>query len=217
MNQFFPQIEAEVRRRLATTPACHDWDHTARVLRHARHIASVEKADPTIVAFAAVLHDVGRARELTDQGKTCHATLGARLSQDILRDVGIRDQDFIDRVVHCVRTHRFRSRNGEKPATIEAKVVFDADKLDSLGAVGIGRAFHFAGRVGARLHNTAEEALAASSYSPNDTAYREYLVKLRKVPDRMLTAEGRRLGIERCRFMDTFFERLEHEIVGRDF
>ncbi len=217
LNEFFSRVEAEVRRILTSVPACHDWDHTKRVLRNARHLARVEGAGATVVEFAAVLHDIGRARELADRGKTCHAELGARLADRLLRRAGVPDIAFIEHVVACVRTHRYRSRNGETPATLEAKVVFDADKLDSVGAVGVGRAFHFAGRFGARLHNTAAEALASDSYSTEDTAFREYLVKLRKIPERMLTAEGRRLALERRRFMDRFFEQFGREVDGDDF
>ncbi|NOY82715.1 MAG: HD domain-containing protein [Kiritimatiellaeota bacterium] len=202
---------------MTAVPACHDWDHTERVLRNARHLARVEGADATVVEFAAVLHDIGRPRELADRGKTCHAEFGARLARGVLEAAGISDVAFIEHVAACVRTHRYRSRNGEMPATLESKVVFDADKLDSLGAVGIGRAFHFAGRFGARLHNTAAEALASDSYSTEDTAFREYLVKLRKVPGCMLTDEGRRLAVRRRRFMDDFFEQLAREVEGSDF
>ena len=75
-------------------------------------------------------------------------------------------------------------------------------------AVGIGRAFHYAGKLGARLHNTAEEALNSAEYSREDTAYREYLVKLSKVPDRMTTVSGRRHAQERAEFMREFFRRM---------
>ena len=108
-----------------------------------------------------------------------------------------------------MRRHRYRGK--DQPETLIDKLVYDADKLDSIGAVGIGRAFHFAGRVGARLHNPAEEALAGSEYGREDSAYREYLVKLRHVPERMLTASGRAAAEERSAFMHEFFHRLCEE------
>ena len=96
-------------------------------------------------------------------------------------------------------------------------IVFDADKLDSLGAAGIGRAFLFAGRENARLHNTAAEALAAEAYSKEDTAYREYLVKLRYLPRKMRSEAGRKIAVERAAFMADFFERLDKETKLGDF
>ena len=77
-----------------------------------------------------------------------------------------------------------------------------------MGAVGIGRAFHFAGRNGARLHNSPEAALTSDSYSREDTAYREYLVKFRHLTGSMLTGTGRRLARDREGFMIDFFRRL---------
>ena len=102
----------------------------------------------------------------------------------------------------------------DEPESLEADIIFDADKLDSLGAVGIGRAFIFAGHENARLHNTEDEALNSEAYSKEDTAYREYLVKLRYLPRRMRSAAGRKLAVEKAAFMADFFERLNSEIYN---
>ncbi len=205
------RLMREVRRRLQNSPACHGWDHTLRVLANTRVLLAEETADRVVAEAAAVLHDVGRADEMSSRGKTCHAELGASLSNDILRQLGVVDEAFISHVAACVRTHRYRARSDEKPASIEARIVYDADKLDSIGAIGIGRAFHFAGRIGARVHNSRDEALNSPSYSHEDSAYREFLVKLQHVHGAMLTAAGRRLAEERHAFMTAFFDQLNRE------
>ena len=115
-------------------------------------------------------------------------------------------------VVHCIRTHRFRKR--AVPRTLEARILFDADKLDSIGAVGVGRAFLFAGEIGARLHDKDIDVRRTKPYTREDTAYREYLVKLRRLKDRMTTREGKRLAAGRHRFMAAFFTRLNKETDG---
>jgi uncharacterized protein len=97
---------------------------------------------------------------------------------------------------------------------LEARVLFDADKLDSIGAVGVGRAFLFAGEIGARLHDKTIDVRTSKPYSRDDTAYREYLVKLRRVRERMTTREGRRIAAERHRYMAAFFDRLNKETDG---
>ena len=217
LSAAFPRLVDVVRDRLEHSPACHDWDHTLRVLNNARHLCRVEGADLRVVEYAAVLHDVGRPAELADQGRTCHAHYGATLVHEILPALGIADPGFTDHVAACVRTHRYRNRTADQPATPEARIVFDADKLDSLGAIGIGRSFHFAGRIGARVHNRADQAQGSASYSREDSAYREFLVKLRHLHERMLTAEGRRLAASRHAFMVAFFEQLNREVSGADF
>jgi len=213
----FPRLLVIVQNELSKGPACHDWDHTLRVLNNARHIRQTEGGDPTVVDYAAVLHDVARPQELANKGQTCHARLGARMAARIIAELGIHDQSFIDRVASCVLTHRYRQRNGNIPQSTEAQIIFDADKLDCIGAIGLGRAFHFAGRIGACVHNSAERAMGGESYSPEDSAYREYLVKLCKVKANMMTKVGRRMAISRHNLMVSFFASLNCEVAGDDF
>ncbi|MEA4862937.1 MAG: HD domain-containing protein [Victivallaceae bacterium] len=197
---------ARVRRHFADADGCHDLDHTLRVLRNAAAlIAALPEADAAAVRMAALLHDIGRAVG----GGRNHAVTGAELAAVWLDEAGA-PPELAAKVVSAIARHRFRG-NGETPVTVEDKILYDADKLDSLGAAGIGRAFLFAGRCGARLHNTEEEALAGAPYGREDTAYREYLVKLRHLPGRMFTGEGRRLAADRMRVMEAFFAELTRE------
>jgi len=216
-QETFPRLLEKAKTILKASPACHDWDHTVRVLNNARSLAAVERADAAVVDYAAILHDVGRPDELADTGRTCHAERGAQIALELLPQIGVVDKAFINHVASCIRTHRYRSRTGRAPASIEARVIFDADKLDCIGAVGVGRAFHFAGRIGACLHNSMEQALAGESYGEADSAYREYLVKLRYIRDAMLTAEGKHMAEGRHAFMTAFFERICRESHGEDF
>ncbi|NLZ60714.1 MAG: HD domain-containing protein [Lentisphaerae bacterium] len=211
-----PRLEGLVEERLRLTPACHALDHTQRVRRAAAKLAGLEGADPLLLDYAALLHDIGRAQELADQGKTCHAELGAEISRQILAELGIENAGFVDAVCDCVRQHRFRRRGQAGPQSLEAKVLYDADKLDSLGAIGLARAFHFAGRIGAKVHNSAELAMNSKSYSSEDSAYREYLVKLRRLPEKMLTENGRKMGRRRLLLMQQFFDSLNLECLGAD-
>ncbi|MBQ9501571.1 MAG: HD domain-containing protein [Lentisphaeria bacterium] len=208
---FFDRVRRIVQARLAGADGCHDWDHTERVCRNAELLLrEFPDADAEVVRLAALLHDVGRPDEKAD-GRVCHARRGAELTEEILTELRM-EPGKIKKTVAAVRTHRYR--DDTVPASLEAEIVYDADKLDSLGAVGIGRAFLFAGKFGARLHNTEKEALESAAYSPEDTAYREYLVKLRKLPGAMRTLPGKRLACERVRFMQEFFDRLNAETAA---
>ncbi|MDD8025023.1 MAG: HD domain-containing protein [Acidobacteriota bacterium] len=207
----FEVVRAEARARFDNARGSHDWDHTERVLRLCLRIGRKEEADLTVLRLAAVLHDIGRAEEDRSNGRHCHAEAGAREARAILKKHGLPEET-IARVVHCIETHRYRK--AVRPETIEARVLFDADKLDSIGAVGIGRAFLFAGEVGARLHDPAIEVAKTEPYTREDTAYREFLIKLRRVKDRMTTAEGRRLARGRHAFMTDYFRRLNKEATG---
>jgi uncharacterized protein len=208
---FVAQIRKEAAAFFRSSRGSHDWDHTERVIRLSLRIGRKEKADLGVLRLAAVLHDIGREEEDRSHGRICHGRKGAALAEEILVKRGC-DPATVKAVVHCIRTHRFR--RGGAPRTLAARVLFDADKLDSIGAVGVGRAFLFAGEIGARLHDKAIDIRKTKPYTREDTAYREYLVKLRRVRERMATKEGRRMAAERHRFMAAFFDRLNKETDG---
>jgi len=191
---------------------CHGPDHTERVHKTALHIGRLMGARLDVLSAAALLHDIGRKYETMEQGRICHAEKGAELAREVLAKLDF-SPSLIDEIAHCVEAHRYRGN--KVPKTLEAKILYDADKLDSIGAVGIGRAFLFAGQTGARLHNESDvDILACKPYSKEDTAYREFKFKMSKIKDRMLTPEGKRLAAERHDFMEVFFERLERETKG---
>jgi uncharacterized protein len=196
----------------AAARGSHDWDHTERVYRLCMHIGRAEGADLEVLAVAAFLHDVGRSYEDESKGTICHAEKGAEIAKTLLVNYPLSDEKK-QNIVHCIGSHRFRGNNA--PETLEAKTLFDADKLDSIGAIGIGRAFLFAGEVGAKLHNPQADLHNTRPYTEEDTGYREFKLKLSKIKDRMLTAEGKRLAEERHAFMEGFFERLQQEYEGK--
>lgn len=189
----------------------HGWDHVERVYKLCEHIGPLEGCDMTVLLLSALLHDIGRSESDKTSGSVCHAGLGAQMARKELENAGV-PPEIVEAVVHCVATHRFRG--GAEPATIEARVLFDADKLDGVGAVGIGRAFLFAGEVGARLHDPHADHETTEAYGREDTAHREYMVKLRHIKDRLLTKTGKAMAKARHRFMEEFFERLDAETRG---
>lgn len=205
-------IKRRIQQEMNQSPDSHGWDHVKRVHALCFKIGKTEKADLTILGLAALLHDIGRKEEQIAKGKICHAEAGAEKAEKLLRQWGVPDP-VKKEVLHCIRSHRFRGN--QRPKSLEARILFDADKLDSIGAVGVGRAFLFAGEVGARLHNSHRDLSQTVSYSREDTAYREFQVKLIKIIDRMLTPSGRAMAEGRHRFMVRFFKRLDDEVNGR--
>lgn len=197
---------------LRAAQGSHAWDHTQRVYRLSQQIGSAEGADLDVVGIAAYLHDIGRSYQDASKGRICHARQGAEMAGPIVArlPLSVRQKE---NIIHCIRTHRFR--NHDIPETLEARVLFDADKLDAIGAVGIARAYLFAGEVGARLHAPDVDVAATRSYSENDTGYREYRVKLCKIKDRMMTAAGRQLAEVRHHFMEEYFNRFLTELAGK--
>jgi len=196
----------------ANAPGSHDWEHTRRVVHLCRRIGAREKVDMTVLLAAAYLHDIGRCHPQGSDGSICHAEQGAAMAAPLLAPLPIAG-DRRTNILHAIRSHRYRGRTA--PSSIEAMVLFDADKLDAIGAVGVARAYLFAGELGAVLHIPDVDAAELKAYSKEDTGYREYRVKLRHIHKRMLTDEGHRIARERHAFMEHFFDRFLQEVDGR--
>ncbi|MDP2918526.1 MAG: HD domain-containing protein, partial [bacterium] len=168
---------------------------------------------------ASLLHDISRRDEMKARGSFCHAKEGAKPAAKILAEYGF-PPDFVQNVLHCIRTHRFRDREN-MPKTIEAKVLFDADKLDCIGAVGVGRVFLFAGNAGSNvMYNGKEKELSKNNknytYHKDDSAILEYEFKLKKIKDRVLTRTGKQMAASRDRFMQNFLKSFGRRWRGRD-
>lgn len=177
------KIERVAKEFFEGASGCHDWKHVERVRNLSIRIAKEENANGKIVEAAALLHDIGRKEEMESKGAIFHAEKGAEMTRDILEKLGI-DREAIEAIAHCVRSHRYRK--GNIPETLEAQVLFDADKLDSIGAIGIARDFLFAGNAGSgNLYTGNEKRLAKTgkdySYTTEDSAILEYEVKLKFV------------------------------------
>jgi len=205
-------VKQLARKHFQSARGSHKWDHILRVYRLCEHIGIAEGVDMDVLLAAAYLHDIGRSYQDESNGAVCHAEKGARMARPIVEKLALSDAQK-ENILHCIRSHRFRGRH--EPKTPEAKVLFDADKLDAIGAIGVARAFLFAGEIGARLHAPELSVADTRPYSVNDTGYREYILKLRKIKDRVLTAEGRRLAERRHRFMVAFFNRFLDEYDGK--
>lgn len=212
-NSLLKQVEKEVRQRLKKAKGSHDFDHVVRVLRMAEHIGKKEKTNLLIVSLVALLHDLGRHDQDNSKGKVSHTQIGKTLTARMLNKHKC-SKEIAEQVLHCIEAHS--TTRGIPPETIEAKVLFDADKLDTIGAIGIGRAFLFAGEIGARLHNPEIKAENMEEYSKEDTAYREFLLKRQYVKDKMHTKEGKKIARSRHTFMVNFFKRLNKEFNGNE-
>lgn len=191
----------------------HDFTHVERVLTMAERLAREEGADLAVVRTAALLHDIARGDEeegmgLVAEAETDHALLAARRARSLLAGA---DLPFVEAVVHAIEAHRYR--NGIEPRTIEARVLFDADKLDAIGAVGVARAFAYGGVLGQPLWGDVSPEYVPGGEELH-TAHHEFHVKLKHIQHRLYTATGRRLAAERHRFMEAFFAQMAAEARG---
>jgi uncharacterized protein len=194
----------------------HDFDHVLRVYRMAEHLANVEGANLVIVKAAALLHDAqGSAPGVEGTARAQHHIASAAFAERVLSKKGW-PQNNIRAVQHCILAHRFRGKENA-PETIEAKVLFDADKLDVLGAIGAARTIAYAALDGQPAYaEPSEQFIRTGQKQPGEphSSYHEFLFKLRRVKDRMFTESGKAIAESRHAFLLDFYIQLQAEARG---
>lgn len=206
-------IESYMQRTMADS--AHDKEHVYRVLQNALAIAKAEVAvDYDILITACLLHDIGRPEQFADPS-LCHAVVGAQKAQTFLGGLGL-EKAFIDAVCHCIRTHRFSNRM--PPETVEAKILFDADKLDVTGALGIARTLQFQGKHDYPLYTRAlDGSISTDPQGTEKSFFQEYHRKLTKLYDGFLTQEGMRLAQRQKEDAKRFYDALWAQVSKEDF
>lgn len=195
----------------------HDFSHIERVYHMATRLALAENANLEIVQVAALLHDAeGSAPgEGNKAGRATHHLSSAEFARQILEKENW-PSDRIEAVLHCIRAHRFRSGR-EEPSTLEAKCLFDADKLDVLGAIGAARTIAYAAMGGQPfLAPVSDQFSKTGEKLPGEphSSYHEYIFKLRNVKSRLFTQTGKKIARSRHQYLANFYERLHREYLG---
>jgi uncharacterized protein len=229
MEERYHQLKIIAEKEMEEASPAHDINHVMRVYNLCLELANYEpNVDLDILKTSALLHDIARTREDKDLRagflNVDHALLGAEMSAEILRKLGYSEEK-IERVKHCIASHRFRGEN--PPRTIEAKILSDADKLDVLGATGIARSFTIGGENGQKIYldtpvdEYIKENLVGGKadgriIDPSKHASNlEFETKFRHIPEKLYTRMAREIARERLEYMKQFFERLKNEIDGK--
>jgi uncharacterized protein len=210
---YMPTIE-QARVWYKEADPVHDFDHVLRVYHLAERIAQVEGADLEIIRAAALLHDAEGSAPGSETRQSHHHR-SANFAGLVLAAEGW-PQERIAAVQHCIRGHRFRS-DGERPETIEARILFDADKLDVLGAIGVARTVVYAALNGQPFYAQPSARFIESGVKePGEphSSYHEYLFKLRKIKDMLFTTTARSLASERDAYLKGYFQQLAAELSG---
>lgn len=200
-----------VKETLAEAEGGHDWWHIQRVWHTARQIAAHEGGHALVIDLGALLHDIADAKFNGGDEEE-----GPRRAVAFLKSHGVATP-VINAVVHIIRHVSFRK--GTSADTLELAVVQDADRLNALGAIGIARAFHYGGFKNRPLYNPTVSlpgsAISSTAYGKSTApTINHFYKKLLLLKDRMNTATGRRLAVERHQFMEQYLEQFFREVGG---
>lgn len=195
-KSLYDQIEAYMLSCVKET--VHDMDHIYRVLNFALYIAEQEQSvDYDVLIASALLHDIGR-----DGKNGGHNVTGAEMARNFLKGIDF-PKEKIEGVYHAIITHS-NGMNCERK-TLEAKILYDADKLEAIGVMGIARAFLYAGNVNHPLYTLKNGEVDTDENAEEDTVVRYYLCHLQKNYDRFYTKSARELALRHKKEDEEYF------------
>jgi len=190
--------------------SAHDKEHIYRVLYTAAEIAQTEKdVDYDILITSCLLHDIGRSEQFKDHSLS-HALVGGDKAHAFLIGHGFTEA-FAERVRECIQAHSYRK--GIPPQSVEAKILFDADKIDASGTVGIARTLIYCGQVSRPLYSLLPDGNISSGKGDEiPSFFQEYKYKLESLYSRFYTRRGTEIAKERQAAAIQFYENIFREV-----
>jgi uncharacterized protein len=191
--------------------AAHDPEHIFRVLYQSLNIASKrkEKINYDILVASCLLHDIGREKQFKDKN-ICHAQVGGIMAREFLLKNNW-SEDNAEYVHRCISSHRFRGNN--IPETIEAKILFDSDKLDVIGCLGIARTLMYKGIVKESIYTVKNgEICNGENKNDEESFFKEYNIKLKNLYDKFYTEEAKEIANKYKEYAQLFYNKLREQI-----
>lgn len=198
-----------VKSQLDGEGSGHDWFHIERVWKNAVKIGKEEKVNLFVVELAALLHDLADDKVVDNKEEAIERI------QYFLEGEGVPDRS-IQHVLEIIQTISFKGGRGKQPPTIEGQVVQDADRLDAIGAIGIARAFTYAGSKGRPIFDPryiVREDMTIEEYREGKSStIHHFYEKLLKLKALMNTDTAIEMAKIRHAFMDDYLEQFFKEI-----
>ncbi len=211
--QLLQAIEGHARDLCSAHDPAHDIAHVQRVVNNARTILAEERAagaslDEFVVLAGGWLHDIVQLPK--DSGLPGEsARRSAEQALVYLDALGV-GAGRARHIATAVRTHSFSG--GERPQTIEAAIVQDADRLDALGAVGLARLFAVANEMRSQLYDPADPLAENRPLDDKRYALDHIATKLLKLPELMTTPTARQLARSRATYLIDYRDQFLREI-----
>jgi len=206
--------KAFVKSELSNAEGGHDWFHVARVYKNTLLIAKNEPVDFTVVSLAALLHDIADPKFYNGD-----ETVGPRVASEFLLKHNV-DSEIIEHVTQIIENMSFKNSFDLNMNfnSKEMEVVQDADRLDAIGAIGIARCFNYGGFKDRALYNpeilpnlNMTKAQYKASKAPTINHFYEKLLLLK---DQMQTKTGKRIALDRHKYMEGFLKQFYAEWDG---
>lgn len=208
-KEILDRIDSNIYELFATDASGHDYDHMKRVVNLTTRLL-VDKADPFVAYCVAYLHDI-----FDDKLSKPFDSF-----EEMMLVWGIDFEGQQDRIKEDIFSLGYKGGFTKQDKTLEAQIVYEADLLDAMGAVGIARAFYYAGYKGLPFHDSRLEGLKAENYDEyrnlKRNAVAHFEEKLLRLKDEFQTAKGQELAKVKHQKLEDFYQEFYEELKGDD-
>lgn len=206
------QLITIAKEKISSIDVSHDYNHAMQVLSNAEMIAKQENGDLDILVPAALFHDIivypkNSVNKLKSQDDS------AKAAEAILKTFENYPQQKIQEVATCIKECSFSQ--GIVPSTLSSKILQDADRLESTGAISIMRTFSSSGQMQRPLYDLSDPF--CKKREPGNICFGIdlFYARLLKVVKRMNTKTAKKIAKRRTTFLKIFLKELDLELKGK--
>lgn len=217
LEKYVEELKPVIIERFKKDSSGHDISHLERVMKLALHIQESEGGDRLIIGISAFLHDIHRIMQ-NETGKFVSPKDSINEIKNILSNIDLTEEQ-VNKICYCIEYHEEYNWNGSNVEDINTLILQDADNLDAIGAIGIGRTFSYMAVHNMPMYNEEIPLNKTEDYVENKvvvdpSTIHHFYHKLFKIGDNMNTATAKRIAQERTIFMKSFVEEFLDEWKG---
>lgn len=194
----------------------HDISHLTRTMNIAVNLCKKENGDELIVGISAFMHDIHRIMQ-NETGKFVSPKDSLSKVKEILSNTDL-NRNIIDKICYCIEFHENYNWNGNNVEDINTLILQDADNLDAIGAIGVGRTFSYGGAHNVKMYDEEAPLNSAEDYAEENgddpSTIHHFYHKLFRLANNMNTETARKQAIERTEFMKVFVNEFLQEWNG---
>ena len=206
LEDYIEQLRPYVIELFQKDSSGHDISHLERTMKTALYLQEKEGGDRLIIGISAFLHDVHRIMQ-NESGQFVSPKDSLETIRNILSHINLSTEQ-VNQICYCIEFHEQYNWNGNNVSDINTLILQDADNLDAIGAIGIGRTFSYGGAHNVVMYDDTVALNESNDYSEangdDPSTIHHFYHKLFKLGDNMNTNTAKELARRRTKFMKTF-------------
>ena len=213
IEKYIEELKPYVMELFKNDSSGHDISHLTRTMNTALYLQEKEGGDRIVIGIAAFLHDVHRIMQ-NESGQFVSPKDSIPKIKSILSNTDLKE-DQINKICYAIEYHEEYNWNGNNVDDINTLILQDADNLDAIGAIGIGRTFLYGGAHNVVMYDDKIPLNEDNNYSESNgndpSTIHHFYHKLFKLGDNMNTETAKQIARKRTQYMQEFVQEFLNE------